>query len=116
MWPSATLPLMVVLNAVFLQSVDLHIGVSRSIVIGPSSNAADRAGGQQRQHPLGHPRHPGLHIRPLWIGDPPGQASGGGRAQPRHRHDFLPRHIGALPIQAHQEILPSQLRRSQADQ
>ena len=55
-------------------------------------------------------------VLPLRRGDPPGQARRGRGRQPRHRHDLLPGRIGALAVQPGQEILSSQLRRSDPGQ
>ena len=105
------LALVVIGHAALLAAVDLHVGgvqVDGDRALGQRRRPGR---GQQRQHPPGHGRDAVFHRRPLPGGDPAGQARGGGRAQPRHRRQLLPGHIGALPVQPHQEVLPGQLRR-----
>lgn len=46
---------------------------------------------------------------PLRAGKPPRQPGRGRRAQPRYRCEHLPGHIGALAVQADEEVLPGQL-------
>ena len=85
--------------------------VSRSIVTGPPVRAAARpAGNSDTIRPVTAAR-PGLYRPPLRRGDPPGQARGGRRGQPRHGGDLLACRIGALAVQPGQEVLSGQLRR-----
>jgi hypothetical protein len=97
-------------HAAFLAAIDLHVGgvqVDRDRAAGQRRRPRRR---QQRQHPSRDLRDAALHRLPLPGGDPPGQARRGGGRQSRHRRDLLPGRIGALAVQAHQEILPGQLR------
>ncbi len=99
-------------------AVDLHIGgvqVDRHIRRQrPSAAGVDSA---EHVEPGGvHVTEPGLHRRPLPLGDPAGQAGGGCGRQPRHRRERLPRTVGAVPVEPDQEVLPAQLRRGHADQ
>ena len=86
------------------------------MVTGPSASAAARGAGSIasiRPVTAARPASTACHCAGR---DPPGQARGGGGAQPRHRRDLLPGRIGTLAVQPHQEILPGQLRRGQPRQ
>ena len=105
------LPLTVIGHATFLAAVDLHVGGVQVDGDRPFGQRCGPRRGRQVQHPRRDRRQAGLHGFPLPCGDPPGHARGGGRTQPGHRRQQLPGRIGALPVQACQEILPGQLRR-----
>jgi hypothetical protein len=53
---------------------------------------------QPGQHHSTDLTDPGLHRAPLRVGEPACQPSGGRGAQPGHRREHLPGHIGALAI------------------
>ena len=57
-----------------------------------------------------HVAQPGLHRRPLCVGQPAGQPGRGRRAQPGHRAELLPSGVGTLAVKPDQEVLPGQLR------
>ncbi len=103
-------------HAALLAAVDLHVGgvqVDRHRPAGQRRRPLRR---QQPQHPLRDRCQAGLHRPPLIGGDPPGQARSRRRGQSRYRGELLPRGIGALAVQPHQEVLPGQLRRSDPGQ
>jgi hypothetical protein len=111
MRPPDPLALMVIGHSALLAAVDLHIGGIQVDRDRPAGQRRRPLGGHQVQHPPGHRRQAALDRLPLGRSNPPGQPRRGSRRQPRHRRELLARHIGALPVQPGQEILPGQLRR-----
>lgn len=115
MWTPATLALMVVSDTALAPPVHLNVGgiqIDRHRLLQPSPPHHR----DPLQHSFGNLRHPSLHTDPLWIGDPACQSRGGSRTQSRHGRDGLTRRIRALPVQASEEVLTSQLSRRQTDQ
>ena len=111
------LALVVVGHPALVAAVDLHVGGVQ----------IDRHRLAQRRRPLRRQRgsvqrgggdvaEPGLHRRPLPVGEPAGQPGRGRRGQPGHRGQHLPGGVGALAVQPDQEVLPGQLRRGHPDQ
>ena len=104
------LPLVVVGHPAFLAAVDLHVGgvdVDRHRAFGQLGRPLRR---QQAHHPRRRRREARLRAPPVPGGEPardPGRGRGG---QARHRCQQLPGLVGADPVQAHQEVLPGQLR------
>ena len=111
MRPPDPLALVVIGHAALLAAVDLHVGGVQVDGDRPAGQRCRPLRGQQRQHPPGHRRQAMLDRLPLGRGDPPGQPGRGGGRQARYRREQLARHVGALPVQPGQEILPGQLRR-----
>ena len=111
MRPPDPLPLVVIGHAALLAAVDLHIGGVQVDRDRPAGQRRRPFRGRQVQHPPGHRRQAMLDRLPLGRGDPPGQPGRGGGRQARYRREQLARHVGALPVQPGQEILPGQLRR-----
>ena len=112
------LALVVVGHPALVAAVDLHVGgvqIDRH-ALGQRGRPLRRHHRQRGQRGGVHIAQPGLHRRPLRVGQPPRQPGRGRRAQPRHRGQLLPGGVGALPVQPDQEVLPGQLRGSHPHQ
>ena len=117
MRPARPLALIVISHAPFLAAVHLHVGGVNVDGDWPAAGQlAGPLGGQQRQHPGGRGRQARLGACPLRCGEPAGQPGRGRGSQAGHRRDLLASGIGALTVQADQEILPGQLRRGDPGQ
>ena len=110
------LPLVVIGDPAFPAAVHLHVGGVDVDRHRPFGQLGRPLGRQQADHPRGGRRQPGLRPPPVLPGEPAGDPGRGRGGQPRHRDQQLPRGIGADPVQAHQEVLPGQLRRGHPGQ
>ncbi len=111
----AALTLIVVGHPPLVASVDLDVG---GVEI-DGDLLAQRRGPrrrQRREHPGADVTDRGFDRVPLPVGERTRQPRRRGRAQPGHRRQYLPGHIGALAVEPDQEIFPGQLGCRDPDQ
>jgi hypothetical protein len=104
--PADPLTLVIERHATLAAAVDLHIGgvqVDRH-VLAQHRGTLGRQRGQRRRRDV---TEPGLHRRPLPLGEPVGQPGRGRRRQPRYRGQLLAHAVGALTVQPDEKSSPA---------